>query len=200
MSLPVRLFARLTYFAIIAVAIMIAQSTSYDTLVKVIIGYVSFEGIGLIVFLLIFAVMGWALRRFFFFLIDVVPAHGADAEEAQAIALTGRAFELNKKFETDIEHWTDSDTAELASLANWRARLLFKVRNRIENTVWELQRIYDETGQQPCQLGQLKISKIRESLPGGKVTWLETAFVDQRFFNSILGFTIIAVVIVWMAK
>jgi hypothetical protein len=197
MSLPVRLVSRLTYFAIIIAAILIAQSTAYSTLVKIIIGYASFEGIMLVLFIFIFAVLGWALRRLFFFLIDVVPAHGDNEEEAREIALTGRAFELNKKFETDIANWTDKDTAELAALASWRARLFFKVRNRIENTVWELQRIYEETGQQPRQLGLGKISKIRESFPGGKVTWLETALVDPRFFNSLLGFAIITVAI-WL--
>jgi len=32
------------------------------------------------------------------------------------VALTGHAFDLNKKFETDVENWTYEDTDELASL------------------------------------------------------------------------------------
>jgi hypothetical protein len=71
-------------------------------------------------------------------LIDVLPAHGADTEEAKAIALTGRVFELSKKLENEIENWTRDDTKELVSTMNWRARLFFPIRDRMENTIVEL--------------------------------------------------------------
>ena len=194
MSLPFRLVTRITFFVVIFVSILIAQSMSYGTLIKIVIAYVAFEAILLVVGTAIYAALGWVLTRFFFFLIDVVPAHGANAEEAKAIVLTGRAFELSKKFENEIENWTYDDTTELVSKVNWRGRLFFPIRERMDGTIRELKLIHEETGQQPRDLGQVGIAKIREGLPNGKVSLLEKAIVNQQFFNSIFAVCIIVIV------
>ena len=197
-SLPIRLIARIIYFALILIGIVIAQLTSFSIPIKIVIAYVSMEAIGIVTFLFINTALASVLNRIFFFLIDVVPAHGVNAEEAKAIALMGRSFELTKKFDTDIENWTYEDTDELASLTNWRARLFFPVRDRLERTVSELQRIYYETGTLPRDLGVSKVAAIRESLPGGKETWLEKAIVNQQIFNSLLAFAIVVAAIIFL--
>jgi hypothetical protein len=196
-SLPFRLINRIMFFVVIFVGIAIAQSTSYSVPVKIVIAYASMEAIGIVAYVTILWWMASALNRFFLFLVDVVPAHGANAEEAKAIALSGRAFELNKKFQTDIENWTYEDTEELASLTNWRARLFFPTRDRLEATVSKLQDIYYEFGKQPRDLGASKIAEIRESLPGGKPSWFEKAIVNQQIFNALLAFAIVVAVIAW---
>ena len=197
-ALPFRLIARIMYFATIFVGIGIAQFTSFSIPIKIVIAYVSFEAIGLVLLLTVYWGMTSVLNRIFFFIVDVVPAHGANAQEAKAIALTGRAFELNKKLEADIENWTYEDTDEYVSLSNWRTRLLFPVKDRLVRVVSELQRIYYETGTQPRDLGVSKITAICESLPGGKRSWFEKAIVSPQIFNSALAFVIIAAAIAFL--
>lgn len=199
--LPFAILAKLSSFVIIAVAISIAEFTSYSALVKIIIAYLLFEIIGIIVFQVIWALAVWAFKRAFFWLIDVVPAHGADHEEAQAIALYGRRFELAKKFAYDIANWTPEDTYEYVSLMNWRARLFFgsKIKIRAQRTAMELKRIYKESGKLPIEMGH-GVEEIRKQLPGGNVSWLEYLVVEQHYFNSIVGITLIVFVIDYAAS
>jgi hypothetical protein len=68
-----------------------------------------------------------------FWLIDVVPARGENAEEARNITLHGKVVWLDKKLSTDIENWSENDSQELVSLLNWRARLFFNGRKRLED-------------------------------------------------------------------
>ncbi len=160
LSLPFQIVGKIIFFAVILAAILFAQSTSYSKPVKIVIAFVCAEAAMLVaVFIWNKFVVG-AWYRIFFFLIDVVPAHGADAEEARAIALLGRGYELSKKFGRDIGNWTYADTSELVSRMNWRARLLFPVKQRTENVVQELQRIQKETGQQPQAIGASEMEKI----------------------------------------
>jgi hypothetical protein len=195
--LPFAILAKLSSFVIIAVAIIIAESTSYSTLVKIIIAYILFELIGIIAFQVIWALVIWAFKRAFFWLIDVVPAHGANHKEAQAIALYGRRFELEKKLAHDIANWTPEDTYEFVSLMNWRARLFFggKIRIRAQRTATELKRIFQESGKQPTEIGINGIEEARKQVPGGNVSWFEHVIVTQYFFNSIVGITLIVFVI-----
>ena len=181
----------LIVFLAIFVAVLIAQSTSYGVLIKILIAYVALEAM-LVVLGITQDLLGSALNRLFFFFIDVVPAHGANAAQAKAIVFMGRYFELSKKLENDIKNFTYEDALELNSQLNWRARLLFPSKERLLATVGELKRIYGETGQQPRELGELGIKKVREGLPGGKISLLEQAIVHPSYFNSIFGFCIIA--------
>jgi hypothetical protein len=196
-SLPFRLTARIIFFATIVVGIVIAQATTFSIPIKIVIAYASVEAIGLVVLLTIVWGMTSVLNRIFFFLVDVVPAHGDNVQEAKAIALTGRYFELNKKYETDIENWTYEDTNEFVSLANWRQRLFFPLKDRLRRLVPELQRIYYETGTQPGDLGGYKIAAIRESLPGGKISRFEKAIANTQTFNALVAFAIVVAVITW---
>ena len=152
LSLPFMVINYLIVFLAIFVAVLIAQSTSYGVLIKILIAYVALEAM-LVVLGITQDLLGSALNRLFFFFIDVVPAHGANAAQAKAIVFMGRYFELSKKLENDIKNFTYEDALELNSQLNWRARLLFPSKERLLATVGELKRIYGETGQQPRKFG-----------------------------------------------
>jgi hypothetical protein len=193
--LPFRMAATISFYIVIVVAIVIAQSTSYSVPVKIAIAWVTMEGISMVLFLVIWGLIFWAIKRIFFWVIDVVPAHGANAMEAREVVLTGRAFELGKKILNDIENWDYDDTCELVSKMNWRARLLFPVKQRLENAIAELHRIHEETGKQPGDLGTKAVAEIREQLFHGQISWLEKALIYQPVFNSIVGFVLIVLAI-----
>src|SRR5262245_60402175 len=94
-------FSFLVVIPVVSVLIVEAKFSSNDVLVKIVIAYVIAELIALVVNVIIFnGLIRGFIQRAFFWVIDVVPAHGVDAEEARAIVLQGRAFELNKKLET----------------------------------------------------------------------------------------------------
>jgi hypothetical protein len=93
-SLSFRLINRIMLFALIFVGVAIAELTSYSIPIKIVIAYVSVEAIGIVVYLIVTRGLASLLNRFFF--VDVVPAHGDTAEEARAIALMGRTYEINK--------------------------------------------------------------------------------------------------------
>jgi len=196
MALPFRALSQFVFFAVIFAAVIISQSffPSYSVATRIVIGYAAFEGIGIVVLLLVLHPLAWALKRLFFFFIDVVPAHGANAEEARQIALNGRIFELNKKIENEIENWSIDDTDEYASLMNWRVRLLGTFRKRMYRIVRELQQIYEETGKQPRDMGYASVDELFRKI-GVKAGWLEKVFVEQWSFNAIFALTIISIAI-----
>jgi hypothetical protein len=91
-----------------------------------------------------------AIRKLFFFVVDVLPAHGANTDEAKAVVLLGDLFLLNKKLENEIENWTEEDSRRLLSQSlNWRARSFFSPMERFSYCIQELKRIHRETGNQP---------------------------------------------------
>ncbi len=200
--LPFNAAAKLSLFLVIVGAIIIAQATSYSTLIKILIAYVVFELAAMIVFQIIWALVFFGLRRSFFWFIDVVPARGQNQEEAEAIALYGRLFELNKKFLYDIARWTREDTDEYISFMNWRARLFYgaKLRIRLQRTAAELQRNYNETGQLPSELGITGVKEARKKVPGGEVSFLERLIVGQPYFNSVIAVALIVFVIGYFGK
>ena len=128
-AFPFKVFSTIILFASLLASIIIigpfaAQSdllsplVKYGVLTKIATAYVAFE---LLCFVYGFvSVLFWRLIviRFFFFCIDVVPAHGGNVEEAKAIAIFGRAFELNKKYENEIENWTYDNTAEFVKASS----------------------------------------------------------------------------------
>src|SRR6266498_2881696 len=93
----------------------------FRAIAKIAMAYLVMEGIALALSLVVWKGLFWAIKSTFFWLVDVVPSHGANIDEAHAIVLTGRAFELNKKFENEIENWTFDDTREMISHMNWRS-------------------------------------------------------------------------------
>jgi len=193
--LPFRAIAKISFYAVVLLAIVIAESTSYSAIAKIAMAYLVMEGIALALSLVVWKGLFWAIKSTFFWLVDVVPSHGANIDEAHAIVLTGRAFELNKKFENEIENWTFDDTREMISHMNWRARLFFPVTKRLAITVSELQRVHAETGKQPRDIGLKGVTEIRKSFRVGKVSWLEKVMVREHFFNSIVAFALILLVI-----
>jgi hypothetical protein len=195
---PLAIIFKLAVFAGIATSIIIAQNTSYTTVVKIVLAYVVFEVLTAVIGVVYSAVL-WMFKRGFFWLIDVIPAHGSTPEEARAIAEGGRAVELGLKFERDIANWTPEDTYEFVSLMNWRARLFFggKLRIRSQRTATELKRIFEDTGKTPNDLGITRVTEVRKQVPSGDVSWFETAIVSQNYFNSITAITLIVLVIAY---
>ena len=101
-----------------AIAALLAHlQFTYPPLIKGVIAYGGFQLFWIFGFWLLFIPFTYVIKRIFFWVIDVVPAHGANAEEAMAVATIGPAYELNKKFDHDIEHWTAQDTSAFVELA-----------------------------------------------------------------------------------
>jgi hypothetical protein len=196
--LPFRAIYQLSKYGALFWAIKISLSTSYGTLAKIVIAYSLWELI-LLVLVWVFRFFLGCVKRIIFKTVTVIPAIGGDAEEAQFVVLYGpRYFSLEKKLRNEIENWTPADTKELASFYNWRARLLFSVRERIERTVTELKRIHKETGRQPLDAKLTDALTLIETLHkqlGEKPSWPEKALVPQRMFNGIIGLTLIVLVI-----
>jgi hypothetical protein len=97
--LPFRFIAVVGSYAVLLVSIFIGHSTSYSVPVKILVAFVSMFAINLLVFGLFFQILFGCIRRLFFWFIDVVPAHGADSEEACFVVSNGpTAFRLEKKF------------------------------------------------------------------------------------------------------
>src|SRR6266487_2746471 len=147
--LPFRAIAKISFYAVVLLAIVIAESTSYSAIAKIAMAYLVMEGIALALSLVVWKGLFWAIKSTFF----CSSTSFLRTDEAHAIVLTGRAFELSKKFENEIENWTFDDTREMISHMNWRARLFFPVTKRLVITVSELQRVHAETGKQPRDIG-----------------------------------------------
>ncbi len=194
-ELPFRIVQRFTFFAIIFVAIYIAQQTSFNLGIKIVLAFVAMQVMAAINQMIIWRRIYTFLTHIFFWVIDVVPAHGADATEARAIVLLGRSVELNKKLATQIEEWTDKDTEELVSTSfPLRSRYIFPGKERIKQLakplIAEMKRIHTETGQQP-NLQPTDINKIFDQSPD-KFTWLEKFKVQAvLYLYSILGLAMI---------
>jgi hypothetical protein len=195
LTLPLRLVGWLLIFVSIGAGIAIAQWTEYPTLLKIIIGYVACEGISLVLSLL-YMLLLWVVQTAFFWIIDVVPAKGADEEEARQIVLHGRIIWLAKKFNTDVENWTPEDTRGFVSAMNWRARRFFNTRERFETRIERFQEYYYETGRQPGVLTKDEMNKLIGDLEAG---WFETAIVNNYFFYSILKALIVGFAILYLS-
>jgi hypothetical protein len=155
------------------------------------IAYVSFELILIIVSLLWLIPLG-SVKGVFFWLIDVVPARGADQIEAREIAEKGRIVWLAKKLNSDIENWTYDDTKDFVSLLNWRARLLFDARKRFEQRLRILIEYKEDTGREPGSLTSKETKELLGHLDPG---WFETLIVNNHYFNALTGLMIIVVIL-----
>jgi hypothetical protein len=69
--LPIRLAVRISFFIIIAASIIIAESTSYRPVIKIVIAFVLFELIGILALLCIWTPLNALFKRMFFWLVDV---------------------------------------------------------------------------------------------------------------------------------
>ena len=86
LCLPIRLAWRAFYFIFIAIAVSIGIWTGYPPLGQMIVAYVAFEGMFLVFGLLWLVLITWPVDKFFFWVVDVMPARGEDTEEAKEIA------------------------------------------------------------------------------------------------------------------
>jgi hypothetical protein len=195
LMLPFRLLAKLMFFVFIGLAIAIAEWTKFGVPIKMVVGYAAFEGMGIIFLPLWVGLVLLPIKTVFFWLIDVIPARGEDEEEAREVVENGRVFWLSKKLSNDIQNWTYKDTRDFVSAMNWRARLLFNAREQFDKRIAILQQVYEETGRQPGSFTQAEIKKMMGSLNAG---WFETAIVNQHFFNSIVGGSIIILAILYL--
>lgn len=100
------------------------------------------------------------IRRAFFWIVDVVPADGDNAEEAREVVLRGRIMHLSKKLVSDTGNMTLEEGIEFSRMANWRANLLFNARQRLGKRVTILYRYHSETGRQPQELRTDEIKKL----------------------------------------
>ncbi len=194
---PLRVVSRLSFFAILAVAILIALQTSYVPVVKMGIAYGAMEGILLGFIIVWWLLIVWPIDKAFFWVVDVVPSRGEDTHEAREIARRGPVIWLSKKLMNDIENWTFEDTEEFVKCLNWRSRLFFKARERVSKRVRVLQDAYYETGKQPAELGDAEVKRL---LKPHKDNWLETVIMSQQGWNAIVGATIIIFVMMYLAQ
>jgi hypothetical protein len=95
----------------------------------------------------------------------------------------------------DIDNWTEQDTDDFVSLLNWRARLFFNAREKVEKRLAIFQQMYDDTGKQPSSCSHDDIQKMLQPYAP---SWIEKAIVTPNFFNAIAGFIIITIAILYL--
>jgi hypothetical protein len=197
LGLPLRLAWRAVYFITIAIAVSIGMWTGYQPpLVQMIVAYVAFEGILLVLNILWQLLITWPVSTIFFWLVDVIPARGEDAEQAKQIVKGGPIIWLSCKMWNHIDEWTFEDTDAYASQMNWRARLFFNAREKVGKRMALLENAYYDTGKQPSELGANEVDKLLKPYMS---SWFETAIVSPYFFNSIMAATIIIVAILYLS-
>jgi hypothetical protein len=194
LGLPFRIIWRLLWFAIIALAVLVARWTEYPPLAQIVVAYLAMEGLSLIASILWLIVITWPVETAFFWLIDVVPSRGEDLEEAKEIVRKGPVVWLVKKMTNDIGNWTYEDTQQFIKAAtSWRARRWFDARNKVYKRVEVLKNTYDETGKQPGELPKDELDKLLKPYKPG---WFEMAITYG--WNSILGLAIIVCAILYL--
>jgi hypothetical protein len=183
----------LGYCAVVASALYVRlELSSYHPLLRIVIAWVVAQ-LALLVLAILWAVCIFTVKRVFFWLIDIVPAHGADADDAKEVVLQGPSFALYKKLETSVDDWADKDTDALVRCMNWRARWFFPVKSRTALFVHHLQKTCWKEGKQPWQLPKTIVDDIRKLV--GKPSWLEIAVTNPYIFHGALTLVVIAVIV-----
>lgn len=192
-SLPVRvIFTIGAWTVLIFCSFYIAHDTSFIKPIKFIIAPVA-----VIVITTPMLLLSKAIHYSFFWMIDVIPAHGTNVEEARSIVLHGRLFELSRKLETAIEAWKDEDTRELISLLSWRRRYLFKktTSKRVTRSIQELKNIYVKTGKRiKVGFGSNEAYDILERI-GIKPSWAEQIIVSDTSLGLLIIILLTSLVI-----
>jgi hypothetical protein len=183
----------LSYALVIAVALVVQnQFPTYHPLLRVLFAWLGAQ-VALTILLLLNALLLALVKKAFFWLIDVVPAHGADAEEARTVVIEGPIFALNRKYYSNIHEWTDSDTAAFVACTTWRARWFFPVKNRTRLIVHDLQKICWAENTQPGQLPKQTVDEVQKR--AGKPSWFEIAVVNPFIFHNVIMLAIIAFIV-----
>ena len=200
LNLPLRIIARLIFWGVVLGAIIFVGSLGYNPLLKILIAYGLVEGTG-IVTMILFAFIDSIVSRLFFWIVDVIPSKGDDEEEAKVIVKGGRLVWLAKKLNNEIENWTDRDTEEFYSALNWRARWLFKTREKVWKRIEIFRGEFYRTGREPGDLSRSEIQTLVGFLEGSKFDQaVQTVIINQMFFNSILALTTIVIAVMMQQR
>jgi hypothetical protein len=184
-----------SYALLVAVAIYVrVEFVTYHPLLQIVGAWVAAQFAMSVLALLFFLVVS-LVKKLFFWTIDVVPAHGEDADEARQVVLMGPIYALNKKLDWHIDTWTNKDSEALIACLNWRARWFFPVKQRAGRLIEELQKVRWDQGKQPGQVPPKTMDDLRNKI--GKPSWFEIAMTNPYFFHGILGLAVIVVVILW---
>ena len=196
---PISLVNFVVSYVVVAVAtlIVVYEFPRYHPLLKVIIAWVVAQ-VALVVLSILFWIVTSIVKKAFFWIIDVVPAHGTNKEEATHVVIQGPFFALSQKMETNIHEWTEEDTAALVRTFNWRTRWFFPVRERSAAFIAELRRTARGEGKQPCELHRGTIDAIRKRT--GQPDWFETAVTNAYVFHGFLVLAVIAVVVIYSGR
>jgi hypothetical protein len=171
----------LGYGAVVASAFYVRfELPSYHPLLRIVIAWVVAQ-LALLVLAILLAVCIFTVKRVFFWLIDIVPAHGADADDAKEVVLQGPSFALYKKLETSVDDWADKDTDALVHSMKTRTALF----------VHHLQKACWKEGKQPWQLPKTIVDDVRKL--AGKPSWL--AVTNPYIFHGALTLVVIAVIV-----
>ena len=96
-TFPFRLIARLAFFVIVVIAILIARWTEYSPLIQIVVAYVTMEAIAMVFVALWALLVSWPIQKIFFWLVDVMPSRGENDEEAKEVVCKGQIIWLSKK-------------------------------------------------------------------------------------------------------
>jgi hypothetical protein len=188
--LPIRLCIWVSYFANIFVSVLFANSLHYSLPIKVIAGYVVFEIIGMLL-LAFWTFVNWIIQKAFFWIIDVVPSDGENAEEARTVVLMGPIFRLSRKAGRDIGNMTIEEMMEFSRRANGLlGRILFKAHDRVGKRLFILFQHHMSTGKQPEELTPQEIKSLVGHLEFSK---FEKLVAYPAYMRSAVAFIVIAV-------
>ena len=193
---PLRFVMFVATWGAVFVAVMISLSINVAPLFRIIIAYAIWEGV-CIVLLIIRGIIFWAIKKCFFWLVDIIPSKADTVAEAKDMVIAGPMAWMGKKFSHDIGNWTDDDTEEFAALMNLRARWFFGSNERVRQRVWRFAQHYDETGQQPIEMTEKERTELVADLD---YSWIEKAFVNPIAFGAIVKLSVITIAILSMGK
>ena len=194
---PVNLVDLVASYVLMIVIALVARSEfpAYHPLLQVLGAWVVAQiAIGIISGFL-FGLIRVVIRKVFFWVIDAVPAHGEDADEARAVVIQGPFYVLDKKMNSHLEDWTDKDTDAYVACLNWRVRWFFPIKQRTAHLIDELQTVQRHDGRQPWQLQKPEIERLGRKV--GKPGWVEIAVTNPYAFHGLLGIVVIVVVVFW---
>jgi hypothetical protein len=190
--LPLRLAMWIAAWGLVVIAIMFSASLDYSVLVRIVIAYAIWEGAAILL-MIARRILFWFIKKGFFWLVDIVPAKAESVEEAKAMVVGGPMTWLNKKFLNDFGNWTEDDTEQLASLMNWRAKLIFHSTDRIHKRIRRFQELYRNTGKQPGDLTEQERQKVVADLD---YSWFEKAIIHPVAFDAMVRAIIISIAMV----
>jgi hypothetical protein len=194
MCLPLRFLIWIAAWSSIFLAIGIASTLQYAPWARMLTAYAIWEGAAIILSI-IRVIIFWVIKKLFFWLVDIIPVKGSNIDESREMVLAGPLSWLGKKFGTEIENWADSDTEQLASLFNWRAKLFFHAKGRLRKRVDIFKAHHEMTGQEPDDLTEIQRNELVGHLEYRR---FERWVINPFIFNALLRIGIIIIAILWL--